>query len=147
MKFKISQSNWNTKEENFLSINDIGKNLSHSIFFRNVLVENGYKKFDAKKIKGDFCYDAYYKDFEDDSNKLKYTIYCYCYDLKNLVENSELLEFSFEVQINSERGIISIETIQWNFRTGLSSKNNLGYLEKKCDEIWKILGCNNFPEF
>ena len=50
--------------ENFLSINNIKKGTSQvSDSFRKKLVEMGYRKFDGKPIKGEVCYDAYFKDF------------------------------------------------------------------------------------
>jgi hypothetical protein len=143
--FKINQLKWNTKEESSLSINDLKKNSLHSTFFRNLLLSNGYKKFDGKKLKGNYCYDAYYKDFEE-NKELSYTVYCYCYDLKNVVENPELLEFSFEVQIDTERGILSFESIQWDFTKANYAKENLKYFESKCEEIWKVFGSKKFPE-
>jgi hypothetical protein len=143
MKFKIDQSRWNTEKENFISVDDLSKNLGYSQIFRNFLCSRGYTKFDGKKLKGDFCYDAYYKDFFEDSD-LKYTIYCYCYDLKGLVETPEVLEFSLEVQIESLEGVISFETTQWDFRIKYEAERKMEYFEKSCDDIWKIFGSKKF---
>jgi hypothetical protein len=130
--------------ENFLSIDKIKKGSQISDSFRKKLIEIGYHKFDGKSLKGQICYDAYYKDFNDEEN-LKYTIYCYCYDLDGMVEKPELFEFAFEVQINAGVGIIGLEAIQWDFRTEESSILNIKYFEKKVDDVWKSLGGINFP--
>ena len=130
--------------ENFLSIDKIKKGSQISDSFRKKLIEIGYHKFDGKSLKGQMCYDAYYKDFNDEEN-LKYTIYCYCYDLDGMVEKPELFEFAFEVQINAGVGIIGLEAIQWDFRTEESSILNIKYFEKKVDDVWKSLGGINFP--
>lgn len=130
--------------ENFLSINNMQKGTSVSDSFRKKLVELGYHKFDGKPIKGQICYDAYYKDFSGESD-LKYTIYCYCYDLKDIVDKPELFEFSFETQISAGLGIIGLEAIQWDFKTEESAEFNIQFFEKKVDDVWKALGSINFP--
>jgi len=130
--------------ENSLSINKIQKGSDVSGEFRKKLVERGYKKFDGKPIKGEICYDAYYKDFSLEE-KLKYTVYCYCYDLKDMVPNPEQFEFSFEVQLNAGIGIIGLEAIQWDFKTIESSELNIILFEKKVDDVWKALGGIEFP--
>ena len=130
-------------EENSLYINQIQKESHNSVLFRNLLVSNKYRSFDGKKLKGDLCYDAYYKDFENESG-LIYTIYCYCYDLKGITENPEAFEFSFEVQVETERGIIGFESIQWDFRDYKKASINLEYFENCANRIWKDFGGKNF---
>lgn len=130
--------------ENSLSINNIKRSDDVSDSFRKKLVSLGYHKFDGKSIKGEVCYDAYYKDFFD-GNEVKYTIYCYCYDLKGIIENPHLFEFSFEVQINAGLGIIGVESIQWDFRTIEDCEFNVDFFEKKIDVIWESLGKLKFP--
>lgn len=112
--------------------------------FRKKLVEFGYRRFDGKKLKGDICYDAYFKDFMN-GNDLGYTIYCYCYDLTGIIENPEIFEFSFEVQINAGIGMIGLESIQWDFRTEENAEFNIEFFEKKVNDVWKALGGINFP--
>lgn len=131
--------------ENFLSINSIKKGTSEvSDSFRKKLIELGYRKFDAKSIKGEICYDAYFKDFKSDGSS-NYTIYCYCYDLNDIVPNPEMFEFSFEVQINAGLGIIGLEAIQWDFKTEESAEFNIGFFEEKVEVVWKALGGLKFP--
>jgi len=132
-------------KENFLSIDKMQKGSEVSDFFRKKLVEIGYHKFDGKPIKGEICYDAYYKDFGDEEG-LNYTIYCYCYDLKGMVENPEIFEFAFEVQLNAGLGIIGMEAIQWDFRTIQDSILNVRYFEKKIEDVWEALGKIKFPK-
>jgi len=131
--------------DNFLFIDELQKGTDTKGFFRNLLVSKKYTKFDAKKIKGDVCYDAYYKDFENGKG-LKYTIYCYCYDFKDLIDNPENFEFIFEVQLNTGRGVIGIETIQWDFQTNPKSLINIEFFEKKIEEIWEKFDSLNFPD-
>jgi hypothetical protein len=131
--------------DNFLFIDELQKGTDTKGFFRNLLVSKKYTKFDAKKIKGDVCYDAYYKDFENDKG-LKYTIYCYCYDFKDLIDNPENFEFIFEVQLNTGRGVIGIETIQWDFQTNPKSLINIEFFENKIEQIWKNFDSLNFPD-
>ena len=130
--------------ENFLFIEELQKGTDPSGFFRKLLVFKKYIKFDGKKIKGEVCYDAYYKDFENEKG-LKYTIYCYSYDYKDLVDNPEKFEFCFEVQLNTGRGIIGIEAIQWDFGTNPDSLINIEFFEKKIEEIWEKFDSLNFP--
>jgi hypothetical protein len=130
--------------ENSLSINNMKKGSDVSDSFRKKLIELGYRKFDGKPIKGEICYDAYFKDFNSE-DKLKYTIYCYCYDLKEIVENPEIFEFSFETQINAGAGMIGLESIQWDFRTNESSEFNISFFEKSVEKVWESLGGRNFP--
>lgn len=130
--------------ENFLFIEELQKGTDTSGFFRKLLVFKKYIKFDGKKIKGEVCYDAYYKDFENEKG-LKYTIYCYCYDYKDLVDNPENFEFCFEVQLNTGRGIIGVEAIQWDFGTNPDSLINIEFFEKKIEEIWEKFDSLNFP--
>lgn len=61
------------------------------------------------------------------------------------MDEPELLEFGLECQIESEKGIIGLESVQWNFINLNEVKSNIEYFEKKIDEIWKILGNKNFP--
>jgi hypothetical protein len=130
--------------ENFLLIEELQKGTDPSGFFRKLLVFKKYSKFDGKKIKGEVCYDASYKDFENEKG-LKYTIYCYCYDYKGLVDNPENFEFCFEVQLNTGRGIIGVEAIQWDFGTNPNSLINIEFFEKKIEEIWEKFDSLNFP--
>ena len=130
--------------ENFLFIEELQKGTDTSGFFRKLLVFKKYTKFDGKKIKGEVCYDAYYKDFENKKG-LKYTIYCYCYDYKDLVDNPENFEFCFEVQLNTGRGIIGVEAIQWDFGKNPDSLINIEFFEKKIEEIWEKFDSLNFP--
>lgn len=130
--------------ESFLSINNMQKGTPLSDSFRKKLVEMGYRKFDGKPIKGEICYDAYYRDFKNGEDS-KYTIYCYCYDLKDLVDRPELFEFSFETQINAGLGIIGLEAIQWDFKTEKNAMFNIQFFEEKIDDIWKSLGSIKFP--
>ena len=130
--------------ENFLFIEELQKGTDPSGFFRKLLVFKKYIKFDGKKIKGEVCYDAYYKDFENEKG-LKYTIYCYCYDFKDLIDNPENFEFIFEVQLNTGRGIIGVEAIQWDFGTNPDSLINIEFFEKKIEEIWEKFDSLNFP--
>lgn len=125
---------------------DLKKDQSNSVILRSILSEKKYTKFDGKKLKGDLCYDAYFKEFLDEKG-LRYTIYCYCYntkELKSLTDSYELLEFSFEVQIESIKGIIGFEAIQWDFTSGDKAKESIKYFEDKSEEIWKIFGSNHF---
>ncbi len=133
--------------ENFLSINNIKKGTSQvSDSFRKKLVEMGYRKFDGKPIKGEVCYDAYFKDFNsDDSTDTDYTIYCYCLDLDGIVPNHQFFEFSFEVQLNAGIGIIGLEAIQWDFKTEESAELNIILFEEKVGDVWKALGGIKFP--
>jgi hypothetical protein len=130
--------------EGSLSINNIQKTTPVSDSFRKKLVELGYRKFDGKPIKGEICYDAYYKDFNVEK-ELKYTIYCYCYDLKGMLDNPELFEFAFETQINAGAGVIGLEAIQWDFRTEESSEFNIRFFENRVDAVWKSFGSIKFP--
>ena len=133
-----------TEREGFISIDSLQTGSQNSHIFRNILISEGYLKFDAQKIKGEFCYDAYLKEFTE-ANNLKYTIYCYCYDLKKVMDESELFEFCFEVQIESERGILGIESIQWDFRNPTNAKENLNYFQNKIEKIWQEVGKKYFP--
>lgn len=130
--------------ENSLSISKIKKSSFISESFRKKLVELGYRKFDGKRLKGDICYDAYFKDFMN-GDDLSYTIYCYCYDLTGIIENPEIFEFSFEVQINAGIGMIGLESIQWDFRTEENAEFNIEFFERKVNDVWKALGSINFP--
>jgi len=130
--------------ENSLSISKIKKSSLISESFRKKLVEVGYRRFDGKKLKGDICYDAYFKDFMNGKD-LGYTLYCYCYDLTGIIENPEIFEFSFEVQINAGIGMIGLESIQWDFKTEENAEFNIEFFEKKVNDVWKALGAINFP--
>lgn len=133
-----------TEKEGFLSIGELQTGSQNSYIFRNMLVSEGYSRFNAQNIKGEFCYDSYSKEFLNGKD-LKYTIYCYCYDLKRVIEEAELFEFSFEVQIESDRGIIGIESIQWDFRNPATAKDNLIYFQNKIEKMWSDLGGKYFP--
>jgi hypothetical protein len=144
MSHKTIQFQSHTEKESFISIDELHTGSANSYIFRNILISEGYLKFDAQKIKGDFCYDAYLKEFSEGA-KLKYTIYCYCYDLRKVMEDHELFEFCFEVQIESEKGIFGIESIQWDFRNPINAKENLNYFQTKIEKIWQELGKKYFP--
>ncbi|MFN9953738.1 MAG: hypothetical protein ACK55I_11625, partial [bacterium] len=70
---------------------------------------------------------------------------CYCYDLNGIVENPEIFEFSFEVQINAGAGMIGLESIQWDFRTEEDAIFNIEFFESKVNDVWKALGSIKFP--
>jgi hypothetical protein len=141
---QTNQSKLPIQGENSLYISDIQKGSNNSHIFRNLLVDYGYIKFEGKTLKGDNCYDAYYKYFKTGED-LKYTIYCYCYDFKNILDDPELFEFVFESQIESERGIIGIESIQWDFTNTNEAKSNLIFFQEKIEMIWTSLGSKKFP--
>jgi hypothetical protein len=141
---QIDQSKLPIQGENSLCISEIKKGSKKSHVFRNILIEFGYSKFDSSGLKGEFCYDSYYKDLKLE-NELKYTLYCYCYDLKEIMEDPELFEFSLECQIESEKGVLQIESVQWNFINPISARENLKYFENRIESIWEILGSKKFP--
>jgi hypothetical protein len=61
------------------------------------------------------------------------------------MEDSDLFEFVFESQIESGRGIIGIESVQWDFTLPLEAKENLLYFQEKINTIWESFGGNKFP--
>jgi hypothetical protein len=61
------------------------------------------------------------------------------------MEDPELFEFSLECQIESEKGVLQIESVQWNFVNPISARENLKYFEDKIESIWSILGGKKFP--
>lgn len=140
----MNKFNFNKIEKESLTMDQIRRDIDDSIIFRNILIHKKYIKFDGKKLKGELCYDSYYKDFLDDG-KLKYTIYYYCYDLKGLTKNPEIFEYSAESQIESEKGVIGLETIQWNFITSDIAEENIEYFENQIEMIWRQLGKKLFP--
>lgn len=132
--------------ENTILISSIQKNVSFSAIFRNYLVSQGYEKLNNNEIKGDLCYDSYYKDFLDDVGNIGFTVFCYCYDLREIVEDHEKYQFVFESQMESGRGIIGIETIQWVSKDLEEAIINVKYFENKNWEIYKIMGSFPLPK-
>jgi hypothetical protein len=61
------------------------------------------------------------------------------------MEDSDLFEFVFESQIESGRGIIGIESVQWDFTLPSEAKENLLYFQEKINKIWESFGENKFP--
>jgi hypothetical protein len=49
------------------------------------------------------------------------------------------------VQLNTGRGIIGVEAIQWDFGTNPDSLINIEFFEKKIEEIWEKFDSLNFP--
>jgi hypothetical protein len=134
-----------TKKENSLSLNDINSTKTNSESFRSLLITNGYTRFDCEGIKGDRCYDSYHKDFVE-NEKLSYTIFCYCYNLRGIVENPENFEFCFESQIETGNGILGLESVQWCFKTKENCLTNILGFEAIVNSNWKNLGSIPFGE-
>lgn len=130
-----------TNLENSLSIAEIQKNSDRISHFKNTLLKGGFHKFDFSGLNKNFCYDAYSKEFIEEG-KLKYVIICYFYDLKGVYDFPEAFEFSFETQIETEMGIISIESTQWVLTAKERSKMMIKYFEDKAESIWKLTGKN-----
>ena len=126
--------------ENTILISEIQKNVSFSAVFRNYLISIGFGKLSNYEIKGEYCYDGYYKDYFNSSGNIAFTIYCYCYDLREILDVYDKLQFVFESQMESSRGIIGIETIQWVSDGMKDAITNLKYFEEKNIEIYKIMG-------
>lgn len=134
--------------EKTILIENIRKNISFSAVFRTYLISVGYEKLssDIKNIKGEFCYDSYYKDFLDASGKLKYTTFCYCYDFREVIDSYEKYQFIFEAQVECGRGILGIESIQWESENLEESIINIKYFEDSTEKIYKSLGEYKLPE-
>lgn len=130
-----------TKNQNFLSITKIQKNSDRISHFKNVLLSKGFSKFDYSEISKNHCYDAYSKQFLEGVN-LKYIIVCYFYNFKGVYEFPEAFEFSFETQIETDFGIVSLETTQWILTTKEKSQSIIDYFEKKSEDFWKLTGKN-----
>lgn len=128
--------------ENTILISEIQKNVSFSAVFRNYIISIGYSKLPTQdiKIKGDFCYDGYYKDFKDSDGNLIYTIYCYCYDFREVIDQYEKMQFIFESQLQTVCGIIGMETIQWVSEDLEKSIINLRSFEKSTQKTSEALG-------
>lgn len=62
------------------------------------------------------------------------------------MDDPELFEFSLECQIESEKGVLQMESVQWNFIHPITARENLRYFEEKIELIWEILGSKNFPQ-
>lgn len=134
----------NGEKENSLDLRTLQRDDQVSVLFRNHLISNGYTRFDVAEMKGPLCYEGYFKDFSVDG-KLSYTIYCYCYDLRGIIEDPSRFQFIFESQIESERGIIGFESVQWQFETFSKGQENLEYFESQVESYWKISGSKKFP--
>jgi hypothetical protein len=130
-----------TNLENSLSIAEIQKNSDRISHFKNTLLKNGFYKFDFSSLNKNFCYDAYSKEFIHDGN-LKYIIICYFYNLKGIHDFPEAFEFSFETQIETHMGIISIESTQWVLTSKERSETLINYFQQKSESIWEITGKN-----
>lgn len=141
----MSQLKLNTQGINSLSLNKIKKDLTRSEKIRELLLSLGYSPFNAKNIKGDKCYSGYYKEFFNNSEYI-YSIYCYCYDLTGLVDNPEMFEFVLEAQLETERGLIGLESVQWIFKNTEEAFNNIRYFENLVNNNWIFTGSNKFPE-
>lgn len=141
----MSQLKLNTQGINSLSLNKIKKDLTRSEKIRELLLSLGYSPFNAKNIKGDKCYSGYYKEFFNDSDYI-YSIYCYCYDLTGLVDNPQIFEFVLEAQLETERGLIGLESVQWIFENKEEAFNNIRYFENLVNNNWIFTGSNKFPE-
>jgi len=141
----MSQLKLNTQGINSLSLNKIKKDLTRSEKIRELLLSLGYSPFNAKNIKGDKCYSGYYKEFFNNSDYI-YSIYCYCYDLTGLVDNPEMFEFGLETQLETERGLIGLESVQWIFKNTEEAFNNIRYFENLVNNNWIFTGSNKFPE-
>lgn len=61
------------------------------------------------------------------------------------MDDPELFEFSLECQVESEKGVLQIESVQWNFINTITARENLKYFEEKISSIWEILGSKKFP--
>ena len=134
----------NGEKENSLDLRTLQRDDQVSVLFRNHLISNGYTRFDVAEMKGPLCYEGYFKDFSVDG-KLSYTIYCYCYDLRGIIEDPSRFQFIFESQIESEKGIIGFESVQWQFETFSKGQENLEYFESQVESYWKISGSKKFP--
>lgn len=141
----MSQLKLNTQGINSLSLNKIKKDLTRSEKIRELLLSLGYSPFNAKNIKGDKCYSGYYKEFFNGADYI-YSIYCYCYDLTGLVDNPEMFEFGLETQLETERGLIGLESVQWIFKNTEEAFNNIRYFENLVNNNWIFTGSNKFPE-
>jgi hypothetical protein len=134
----------NGEKENSLSLKNLQRDDQISVLFRNHLVSIGYTRFDGTEMKGPLCYEGYFKDFFTEG-ELSYTIYCYCYDLRGVIDDPGRFQFIFESQIESERGIIGFESVQWQFETFSKGQENLEYFEFQVESYWKIAGSKKFP--
>jgi len=141
----MSQLKLNTLGINSLSLNDVKKDLTRSEKIRELFISIGYKPFSAKEIKGEKCYSAYYKEFYNESDYI-YSIYCYCYNFNGLIENPEKFEFVLESQIETEKGLIGLESVQWLFGNKEEAFNNIRYFENLVKKNWIFGGSNKFPE-
>lgn len=131
----------NTKIGDSLSFSKIQKNSDRISHFKNVLIRNNYYKFDYSRLNKNYCYDAYSKEFLN-GDKLKYIIICYFYNLKGIYEFPEAFEFSFETQIETDMGIINLESTQWVLTTKERSESLIHYFQDKSESMWKITGKN-----
>ena len=141
----MNQLKLNTQRVNSLSLNDVKKDLTKSEKIRELLLSMGYNSFNAKELKGEKCYSSYYKEFYNDNNDYKYPICCYCYNFSGLVENPEAFEFVLESQLETNKGLIGIESVQWIFNDSEQAFNNIRYFENLVDNNWIFGGSNKFP--
>lgn len=130
-----------TKNQNSLSISKIQEGSDRISHFKNTLVVKGFSKFDASALNKNYCYDSYSKEFLEE-DRLKYIIICYFYNLKGVYEFPEAFEFSFETQIETDMGIISIESTQWVLTTREKSESLINYFQDKTELMWKLSGKN-----
>ena len=129
------------KNQNSLSISKIQEGSDRISHFKNTLVGRGFQKFDASDLNKSYCYDAYSKEFLE-GDRLKYIIICYFYNLKGVYEFPEAFEFSFETQIETDMGIISIESTQWVLTAKEKSDALIDYFHDKAESMWKLTGKN-----
>jgi hypothetical protein len=136
--------NFNTEKEieNTILISEIRKNVSFSAVFRNYIISIGYSKLPVSdiKIKGELCYDGYYRDYKDNDGDIIYTIYCYCYDFRGIIDQYEKMQFIFESQLQTMCGIIGMETIQWVSDDIEKSIINLKFFENSTQKTSEALG-------
>lgn len=131
-------------EKNSFSLKTLNQKKTNSELFRSLLVANGYKRFSGTENKGTRCYDSLCKEFFNEGEYI-YSVFCYCYNLKGVIENPELFEFGLESQIDTELGIIGIESVQWDFTTEQKSLRNVIGFEALVNMNWKNLGEKIFP--
>lgn len=123
---------------------DLNQKKTNSEKFRSLLVANGYKRFPGTENKGTRCYDSLCKEFYNNGEYI-YSVFCYCYNLKGIIESPELFEFGLESQIDTELGIVGIESVQWDFSTEQKSLRNVIGFEALVNMNWKNLGERPFP--
>ena len=131
-------------EKNSLSLNLLNQKKTKSEVFRSLLISNGYKRFNGTENKGTRCYDSLCKEFFH-NGKYSYSIFCYCYNLRGVVDNPDLFEFGIESQIETELGIVGLESVQWDFLSEQKILTNIIGFEALVNMNWKNLGEKPFP--